>query len=44
MSQPMLRSMVHHLGMIVNPRLPGGRWTGWTSMPRCAPWLMAVVR
>jgi hypothetical protein len=38
------RSMVHRLGMIVNPRVPGGWWTGWTSMPRRAPWSMAVVR
>jgi hypothetical protein len=28
----------------VNPRVPGGRWTGWTSMPRRAPWSMALVR
>ncbi len=44
MSPPMPRSIVHRLGMTVYPRLPGGRWTEWASMPRRAPWLMAVVR
>lgn len=35
---------LHRLGMTLNLLVSGSRWTGWTLMPRRAPWLTAVVR